>query len=371
MQFFSEIHILLSMEEARARRLTGTSERIRGIMNELEQFVLGWARRKGYEHKLAGGLRRYRARWEELEKAGMENAEQRVTAQAVMSYLFSNPERSRMVLKAARDEEAVSTAAVEFLTIAAKEPWFMTAVEPLEPEGEALIRFLDYDDGNRYIAHSPDLIELYRREIWTCYGLFFYNGACFQNYGQIYYLEWAGLHDLQWFARRLDEERYEREGLMEVMTADPLPWIALFAFAELPRIRHRGSEMEVCDASTPLRHLKENALPGNVEVRWSGKLCRITLDREEPFFGPKAVWDRRKKRLYLRAMSPEAYRRGRMTLLQVAELPEEPESRCSGAMFTAAHDVLGSGEFSEYESIFADEAAVLDELFGRGSPAEE
>jgi len=341
--------------------MTDASRRVEELLGELEPAVFTWVNRKGYAKRLWAQVQKYNKQWERLEEAGVDEAADRIMAQLAMIWVFADEKRSRAFWKTARSQGELSDAAMDFLKTAVEEPWYMTAFELLAEEGEQLIRFVDYDDDRQYIVHSPGLRQMFSQGRRVCYALLFYNGECFQTYGPLYYLEWAQPMDLQYFAERVDPQLYRREGLMEVMTANPLPWAALYPYARYPRMHHRQHVMEVCDAEVPLRHLPEEKLPPQAEIRRHGHVLRAALDPEDSFYGPRVIWDGKKGRLLVQAMTAAGYEQGRELLRPIAELPEHPQSRCSGTMYIVAYDVLGPDTFDHYSRYF-EEGEPLKEL---------
>jgi hypothetical protein len=343
------------MDTADVERLRAWSQRVSKVLPEFEQFVFSWIGRKGYEKRLRRSLRSYREQLEELEGGGFEQVEDRILGQLAMGWVFSEPQMARAVYKALRASAGLSEDAWTFLRTAVDEPWFFTAFELITREGGDLMRFVDYDDGNHYIVQSPGLRDLFERDKTVGYGLLFYNGECFQTYGPIYYLAWADQKDMQWYARQVDEALFEREGLMEVMSADPLPWITLFSQAENPRIAHRGQVVELCQSEAAGAEFSTDALPEEAEAEWQGKVCRVRLDPDDPFYGPQLLWEGKRKRLILRAFTIDGYLRGREALRQMAELPEVPQYHCSGSMYFSAYKVLGPDEFARFDRQFSGE----------------
>jgi hypothetical protein len=341
------------MKPFRIEQLITDSRRIETVLPELTQFVLSWLDRKGEQVKLRASIAEFHRQWFKLERDGlMDNAEERLLEQLAMCRAFSDPHTGRDVQHAAEAAGGVSNEALDFLKTAAEEPWFVTAFECIEPVGENLLRYVDYDDNNHYLVYSPRLSELFQKGVGTCYGLFLYNGSCFQLFGPLYTLHWADKKDLQWYARRLDEQLYDREGLMDVMTSYLVSFAALSAYSELPPGLQPEHSTELCDAEAPLSRLREENLPPGADVQRRGRLVRILLDAENPGYGPRAVWDGKHKRLLLRAWSADAYQRGRELLHHTAELPALPQRHCSGKMAAAAADVLGPDEFAGFEQQF-------------------
>jgi hypothetical protein len=341
------------MKPFRIEQLIADSRRIETVLPELTQFVLSWLDRKGEQVKLRANIAGFHRQWIKLERDGlMDYAEDRLLEQLAMSRVFSDEHLAREVRHAAEAEGGLSDETLDFLKTAVEEPWFATAFQCIEPVGENLLRYVDYDDNNHYLVYSPQLSELFKEGAVTCYGLFLYNGSCFQLFGPLYVLHWADKKDLQWYARRLDEHLYDQEGLMEVMTVYLTFFAALSAYSKLPPGLQPEHSTELCDAEVPLSRLREENLPPGAQVQRRGKIAMILLDPENPRYGPRAVWDGKHKRLLLRAWTSDAYQRGRELLHHTAELPALPQRHCSGKMAAAAADVLGPDEFAGFEQQF-------------------
>ncbi len=319
----------------------------------MEDAVFPWTAQKKMHKKVLSEMKQYASHWERLPPEIRDTVEEMLISQTIMARIFSQPERIASVKRVLREELSRDT--LRYLQWTLDHPWYMSGFYVLEKEGPHVLRILDYHDGEEYLLYSQGTEDIWTNGKNNFYTLLFFNGECLQTYGGIFYLNWASWGDFLYFAQRQDRYAFEQGGLHAAITAHPVEWAALYSWAELPQVVHRGEMMECCRSEVRAAQFSTDRLPHGAQVDEAGGNIRVLLYPEDPMFGPRVIWERRKKRLYLSAMTLKKYDLGRELLRDIADFPEEPDEIYSSMMTAAANEILGPDEFSRLDSSFKED----------------
>ena len=356
----------MSISKTEIQAIKERSEHTSKTLKSTEPVLFDWAVRKKLDRKVLQAARPYHEHLDKLDEIEGLHVEDMLLSFSVMTRICSDSKNVWSVLKSARDE--LKKEEINFLKHAVEYSWYITAFEVVAVEGPGILRILDYDDDEEYLLYSEGVREMYESGIRVFYSLLFDNGECLQTYGGIFYLKWADRSDFEYLARRISPHRYAAGGLSDVLTHSPVLLVALWSFAEFPPAGHRRERAVFCTSVIETGAFDAASLPGNPEVEEYGEYRRVILDKNDIMFGPRILWDGKKKRCFLRAGTEDLYRRGLKMAAPVCKFPEEPDFRCSLNMETAAYVLIGPDEFSEIDSLFdeiEDEAASPVEVEDR------
>ncbi len=337
----------------RIKTITEVSNHHAALINELEQAVFPWAAQKKMHKKVLSEMKPYLSNWEGLPPENHEALEAVVITQTIMGRIFSQPERISSVKRVLREE--LRREVLRYLQRTLDHPWYMSGFYVQDKEGPHLLRIFDYHDEEEYLLYSQAAEDIWTKGKNNLYTLLFFNGECLQTYGGIFYLDWATREDFLYFARRHEKYAFEQGGLRAAMTPHPVEWAALYSWAEVPQVVHRGEMMECCRSVVRAAQFSTDQLPEKAQVDEANGNIRVLLYPEDPMFGPRVIWERRKKRLHLSAMTEKGYELGRELLRDIAEFPEEPDEIFSSMMAAAADQILGPDEFSLLDSSFRED----------------
>ncbi len=341
------------LSNVRMKTVTEVSNRHAGIIKELEEAVFPWSAQKKMHKKVFSEIKAYQSNFEMFPPEDRAALEEMVITQTIMARIFSQPERISSIKRVLREE--LSREVLRYLQWTLDHPWYMSAFYILDKEGPHLLRILDYHDEEEYLLYSQAAEDIWTKGENNLYTLLFFNGECLQTYGGVFYLNWATREDFLYFARRQEKYAFEQGGLRAAMTPHPVEWAALYSWGEVPQVAHRGEIMECCRAVVKAAQFSTDQLPEDAQVDEANGNIRVLLYPEDPMFGPRVIWERKKKQLHLSAMTEKGYEMGREILRGTAEFPEEPDEIFSSMMAAAANQVLGPDEFSLLDSSFRED----------------
>ncbi len=214
-----------------------------------------------------------------------------------------------------------------------------------------------------FLLYSTGLTEMLAK-----YGpkpMFFYligfNGQCWQTYGPHVYFRGFIPSDLLFFAQQMDPRILFMNQIPDLVIKDPLPFMALFAHAEVPFAYH-GNDMVLINNSEyhvgvfePSNYTELFSLSRNTPIhklalkRWSGF----------PHFAT-GYYHAGKNRLFLSALTDRGYGKLIESFSRLGyDLPESPDLRITLNMLHAIKEILGKKvDLNPYDQAFSEPANI-------------
>ena len=217
--------------------------------------------------------------------------------------------------------------------------------------------------------YSPTVAGDYHRGVSLFLAMLVACGRVFHTYGVIIPFRSFSVDDLFAFADCVGFTRFpagEAEPLAgvagrarrisDIIAADPLPFLRLFEFAEMPRVVGRRGpwRKNVSTALLPAGvDASDPAFWRNAIVQTEHKIhsdiflgdsAALYLDGGSPMYDPAVYISFADRRVYLVAAHEEAYDSGREALLPVVRLPEDPQVSCSLLLETAVRKILKTSD---------------------------
>lgn len=182
------------------------------------------------------------------------------------------------------------------------EPWLYAAFVVLEDLGEG--RYLCMDDEEAsFLLYSPSMANARKEGSITFLSVLLSIGDdWYMTHGPI--LGWNGisLSDIASFASCIARQRFENDGLDAVVCANPVPFWALWKYANIPPVFDGGEPVVYCSFRGKLSPEFEANLPRTWRREDAGKLTRWVYGSGKNVLNRRLVYlDRRKGRAYLAA----------------------------------------------------------------------
>lgn len=246
-------------------------------------------------------------------------------------------------------------------------PWsfsFYRYKEELEDSFYTMVDICTGEEFTLYSGGTDELLEIFGKDI-----LFFtlrgYNGDVDETYGVIMYFCSFTNQDILSFAKCIDSSVDEMSDIPALIANDPIPFMMLFAFAQIPKMdAYKDQEILVCRSEienffAPQREELEKEF--TVEEKSGVYRCSDEKWSEVPHLGALYI-DTNKKRLLLDTGTKEAYNalRDHAKLIDIP-IAEEPDLAMSTAMVIATEDILKKKCVNEHYA----------HLFAREQPPEE
>lgn len=349
----------MALANKRLNAIQKKSEMFSKGLLEIEPLVFEYAVKKKLDKKIMKKIRSYQEIFDKMAERTGANVIGNTMTMAIMVQTFSQPVVVRSIVKANRAE--LSTEVLSVLEQAMDTPWYITAFEVLGVEGPHILRIYDFDDGEEYLLDSKSVTDSFKSGISVFYCLLFYNGECLQTYGAIYSLSWADGRDFEYLAKRLNQQKYLSHGLSEVFTQNPVTLTALWTYAGIPSIGHRGETAEVCTSVVSCSDFHPDDFTGNPKIFEKNGSFLLILDEEDPMFGPRIIYDAKHKRCYLKAMTERCYHQGREAAAPEIVFPEGPDSIRSLTMDTAVQALLGPEDYMQLDAELAEDRPLNPE----------
>jgi hypothetical protein len=274
-------------------------------------------------------------------------------------------------------------------------PWAFIAFEAVVPVEHDIVLVEPIGDAppgwpadlswERLPIYSPSLADAHSRGVRSGLVLVAYDGAVFHTYGVILKFTSFCAGDLLYFASVAADDSAVDElpfllgspedvpSISAVIRNDPLSFMMLFQWQDLPTVTGRGgawrycASMITCDGGEDLADeamwRRVIAKAGHViqEIVVTNEIVGIRPGDEGPMYEPLILVSLEDRMVYVRAMNDEAYARGVAAVAPLIPMPSQPQVHASMVMMQAAEAIL------EPVDLLSDLAAVVSETFDGAS----
>ncbi|ADK79292.1 hypothetical protein [Sediminispirochaeta smaragdinae] len=255
----------------------------------------------------------------------------RVFQTARVGSILTDPESTRAFARRIAPKVDLNIKAVleHFTTY----PWFYTIFEVEKIVGDGFL-IAKIRDSHEMLFSKP--AEAKAREGGGCMlGLLFFNGACFQSWGEVVLLDSFFEGDIRFFARTAACREYEEKGIESAIIASPLPFLLLREFSKLPQTLFHGEIARACSSqltlSSDIKCLIDQCRCKR-QIIENDRYLRICLGGNLVTNPPTLYLDKKDHSLTLATFTLEGYRKARFALLSSVEFPEKPQQAVSSAM---------------------------------------
>ncbi|MCP5045644.1 MAG: hypothetical protein GY940_00620 [bacterium] len=229
------------MEQEEIIAATETSERMSDLLSSIEGEVFGWAEKKEKLFKLFNKeLNNYR----EIAEAMPEEWVYTCSNQFVAGKIFGNPSKLKKFLVQRRD--SLTREAKQSIRHFLETPWFYSLFSVERTIGKHFLEVYDYSKNRSLLLFSKGVQQMHRNgaELFLC--LLFDNGECHQTYGLVIYFRGFTVRDIKHFAK-YTSHNFEKDGdLSYSIYYNPVPYMLLHRFSELPAHTLKGKPFEFC-----------------------------------------------------------------------------------------------------------------------------
>jgi len=274
-------------------------------------------------------------------------------------------------------------------------PWVFVAFEAVEPVEHDIVLVEPIGDAppgwpadlswQRLPIYSPTLADAHSRGVRSGLVLLAYDGAVFHTYGVILRFTSFSAGDLLYFASIAADDSAADEipfllgapedvpSVSAVIRNDPLSFMMLFQWQDLPTVTGRGGAWRYCasmitydggeDLADEAMWRRVIAEAGHIiqEIVVTDEIVGIRLGDETPMYEPLILVSLEDRTVYVRAMNDDAYARGVSAVAPLITIPSQPQVHASMVMMQAAEAIL------EPVDLLSDLAAIVSETFDGAS----
>lgn len=338
----------------------------RSEVDAVADAVVDWAEARKLHRPFRGAAERF----DELFKGKLPaEALDALYGQCVLSRVTASAKNRRKCIRESREEYVESFAGLVQQLL--QQPWQMAVFRVVELHGgDRLTVRIDeggQETGAERVLMSPTVEDLYRRGERLFGSLLIDAGEELHTFGGVFYYKAFDEDDIRQFARTADSAMYRNKGLRAVLSAYPVEFVGLYAFAMQPRSQMAGEEMRYCQSRADMG--------GESFENLAAGLPDLEADHKPPFFRLSSeavamsesgfshnfvvVGDEARQTAWLYSFLRSGYGNGRTALESFIRFPEEPDLGVSMAMLSAMNTLLS------YES----EAARLErEIIPENTP---
>ncbi|MFW5712884.1 MAG: hypothetical protein ACOCZA_13160 [Spirochaetota bacterium] len=319
----------------------------RSEVDAVGDAVIDWAESRKLHRPFRGAVERF----DELFKGALPaEALDALYGQCVLSKVTASAKNRRKCVRESREQYVESFAGL--LQQLLQQPWQMAVfrVVKLHGGGRLTVRIVEEEPeaGDERVMMSPTVEDLYRRGERLFGSLLIDAGEELHTFGGVFYYQAFDEDDIRQFARTADAAMYRSKGLQAVLSAYPVEFVGLYAFARQPRSRMAGEEMRFCQSRASMAGLSFEDL--------AAERPDLEADRKPPFFRLSSeataagesgfshnfvvVGDDSRQVAWLYSFLRSGYDAGRAALQPLLEFPAEPDFRLSVGMVSAMEALL-------------------------------
>jgi len=233
---------------------------------------------------------------------------------------------------------------LEYLKFQIKHPWrFVFCVIEESPKQDFFL-MRDVLSGERFLLFSEGIEEIERASgpMSLYFLLIFYNGECWQTYGNLAYLKAIQPFDVVFFARQLKRSPVSVREIPELIAADPLPFMLLWLYGELPMVLHKRDMIVLVGVEFKPAQFNIKKMEKNFAVEAKPPVYKFSLKywHKMPHFC-SCYYHAEKKSLLVTAGTERGFQKIVQVLADLGYCPpQEPDYRATPLMFTAAREIL-------------------------------
>lgn len=340
-----------------------TSERMSQLLLHLADKVLTWAEKKEKLYKLFDKeIKNYKEIIEKMPEDWVLASSNQFAA----GKIFAAPSKLKKFLNQYRN--FLSREEKQVIRYFLENPWFYSLFSVEKTIGKNFLKIYDYSKNCSLLLFSKGVQEMYRygAKLFLC--LLFNNGECHQTNGTINYFRGFTTRDFKCFAG-LTSHHFKKNGdLSYSIYHNPVPYMMLYSFAELPPGVFKGEPMEYCSHSINVEQFipAEYSKVFDIQEKEGVVMCRPKGKNESGDFN-RVYFDKKKGTLHIHTVGIKRYQSIIKCFKGKYDFPAEPSWRVSAQMEVAIETILGiKPPVLELEKIFKEEPdPVLDEQLNR------
>ncbi|MCK4766606.1 MAG: hypothetical protein KAW12_30720 [Candidatus Aminicenantes bacterium] len=313
------------------------SERMSELLRGLEEKVFDWADRKEKLYKVfAKELERFRESLEGMDEEWFILCSNQFAA----GKIFANPVKLKKFLNLHRD--SLNREEKQAVRLFLGNPWFYSLFSVEKKIGKNVLRIYDYSQNRSFLLYSENVQQMHRsgKKLFLC--LLYDNGECCQTYGLINYFQGLSVKDIECYARFADS-RYERDGdLSSAISRNPVPFMMLYLYAEVPKNLSSGELNESLHHSLKVESFSPADYAQKLKSEEKEGIILCTPKRsKDPAFFKGIYYEKKTKILHIHAMGAKRYEALVKLLADRYDFPAEPGWRVSVSMLAVLDSLLG------------------------------
>jgi len=214
----------------------------------------------------------------------------------------------------------------------------------------------DVFSDEEFLLYSPGITKTLESQsviLWS--NLIGYNGACWQSYGPIGAYSSFEPDDIFFFATELKPDIEDKEGLLENIENNPIPYMMLLVGSNFPITFNNKDQLIMATAEYDLDSINTKELTKTFKSEYNRGVYRLTLKTwsEMPHFA-QAYFDEKKKVLLLSSMTDRGFEALAESLNEFGySFSTDPFIRVNPSMITTASDILKKKiKLNEYDHLF-------------------
>lgn len=349
-------------------------KRAASMINDVMEPVFGYARRK---HLLDRLFSEYEAA-EDLWEGFPERWEPHVLGMLAAGSVLTRPDRVaaaiRSIAKEVRDD------LVKMMRRWRSRPWAWAFFQVIEDLGQHRLRIAplgappaEWSDPGAWkeiLLHSASISDNYRQGRRLFFTQIADAGPAFETYGAIIPFLGVDADDILFAADVIDLAGSGNPAVpllgvadpstpvSDIVADNPIPFLALMRYSEVPVIRGPHGEIRHCVSRTdlPTAEASIGRLPSS-EGAWRAAVdaagaqiagiildeigCGISFGQGSDLHDPRLYLSWESGRGYLEAKSWEAYDRGRSAVADILDFPEVPDVSAGGTIYLAMMELTG------------------------------
>lgn len=336
------------MEQESIMIATETSERMTGLLSNLDGKVLDWADKKEKLFKLFNKeLNDYQEIVEMLSEEWLFTCSNQYAA----GKIYANPSKLKKFLNQRRD----SLTREEKKTVRhfLGNPWFYSLFSVEESLGKNFLKIYDYSMNRSLLLFSKGVQQMHRNgaKLFLC--LLFDNGECHQTYGVINYFRGFTVRDIKFFSGYTGRH-FEKDGDLSLsIFHNPVPYMLLYKYAELPAQVFRGEPFEYCSHAIDAKQFTTSEYSKKFDFQEKEEFIMCSLKGSEHDDFKKIFFDKKNGTLHVHTMGIKRYQSIIKVFKGKYDFPAEPSWRVSALMELALDEIFGiKSPIIEFEDIF-------------------
>lgn len=325
------------MKNEEIEKNTAVCNRTSEILEALDQKVLEWADTEvGLYDIFFEEMEEYREAVQDMPEEWRMGISNQFTAGKV----FANPPTLKKCLNENRD--VLNREEKQLIRRFLGNPWFYSVFSVEEEIGKNFLRIYDYAEKEEFLLYSKGVQQFHRYSTRLYLCLMLDNGECLQTYGTINHYKGLSARDIETFAR-FTGHHFERSGdLSTAINHNPLPFLLLMLFAEIPPVMIREGLKEFCYHSAKVDDFSPPDLAKTFNTVEKEGIIRFTRkESPEPDYYQGLYYEKENRMLHAYGLTLDYYTSIVEHLKNRYDFPEEPAWRISPPMIVALEKILG------------------------------
>lgn len=311
------------MKQEEIEKTTAICNRQLEILQGLEENMFEWADTdEGLFEDFYEELEEHRDFIEDMPEKWVIACSEEFTA----GKIFTEPATLKLFLNEKRN--LLNRAEKQLIRNFLGNPWFYSVFSVEESIGKNFLRIYDYSIKSTVLLYSKSVRQYHRYgdRLYLC--LLFNNGECLQTYGTINYFRGFSVRDMEFFAGFVSHH-FDRTGdFSYAIYQNPLPFLLLSGYAELPVSVFRGEMGEFCYHSEKVNGFSPADLTKEFEIDEKENIVQFTYKGSfEPDFFHGMYYEKKNKILHVHALGISYYKSLVNLLKNRYHFPEEPSWR--------------------------------------------